>query len=86
MTGASLPRKGANYKVLKVRYVIANSPAAKAGLRIGDIFTAIDGKTANEITTDLVYKMLRVEGRQHQLQVKRDGILLSIKLKTRRLL
>lgn len=84
VSGLGVLYEGAGYNIVKVNYVLENSPASEAGLRIGDIITAIDGQA--EVTPQLMRKAFQPEGKRHQLQVKRDGTVLAIELTTRRLL
>ena len=43
MSGAAFTADAPNFNVFKVRQIIENSPAAQAGLLVGDVLTAIDG-------------------------------------------
>jgi carboxyl-terminal processing protease len=46
--GVRIERKPPTAKALAIRGLIANSPAAKAGLRAGDLITAIDGQPLDD--------------------------------------
>ncbi len=50
MSGIVLTAEGSKLDTFKVFYVVENSPASEAGLRVGDILTAIDGKLGASIS------------------------------------
>jgi C-terminal processing protease CtpA/Prc len=85
-TGASIVAEGADFKTFKVRSVFDNSPAAEAGLRAGDIITAIDKKPAAQFTFEQLRQMFRREGKNYVLSIKRGEARLRITLRTRRLI
>ena len=85
MSGMSLT-SGVDFKTFKVRTLIENSPATEAGLRIGDIITAIDGKSTAKLTLEEIRRMFRQERRRYSLSIKRGESLFPLKLKTRRLI
>ena len=61
--------------VVEAAQVLASSPAAKAGVQVGDAILAIDGKPVSEWTPDRVSELFeRGEvGRKVALQVERGG-------------
>ncbi len=63
-----------------VRAVDAQGPAARAGLRQGDIITAIDGQTVDEAHTLTSLIVNRAVGDTVTLTVLRDGRQLSLKV------
>ncbi len=68
----------------RVSYVIAKSPAARAGLKAGDEITGLDGEPVKGGKTGLnaFLKALRAKkGREATLQVRRDGQPLDITMK-----
>jgi predicted aspartyl protease len=73
-------------KTFRVYQVIADSPAAEAGVRVGDVLTAIDGVPAARFTLDEINQMLKVPGREYKLNFKRGAGTLSMKIKMRRLI
>lgn len=53
---------------------IKNSPAAKAGVKSGDVITAINGETTKSLTVDDAVKLIRGEpGTQVEIRVYRDS-------------
>lgn len=85
-TGASLAAGGADFKTFKVKSVLDGSPAAEAGLRAGDVITAVDGKPAARFTAEQLRRMFRQESRKYILNIKRGETVLQATLKTRRLI
>jgi membrane-associated protease RseP (regulator of RpoE activity) len=83
MSGASLTSSGVDFNVFRVRALIENSPATKAGLRVGDILTAINGKPTTKMTLEQIRRMLRRAGQTYKLSIKREETSLEITLKTR---
>lgn len=59
MSGMILIAEGAKLEVPKIFYVTQASPASDAGLRVGDIITAIDGKPSSTLTLDSIREMLK---------------------------
>lgn len=60
--------------------VLANSPAQKAGLKLGDIITAVGGKeiTSHNSLSELLYAFKK--GEQIELTVLRDGQSMAVKV------
>ena len=63
--------------------VIANSPAANAGINIGESIVAINGTSVLELGYDNAYAMLRAEsGTPLTLTLRRDGVDRTVSLST----
>src|SRR5207245_627633 len=61
MSGIRLRAEGDDFKTLRVRRVVENSPATEAGVREGDVISAVDGKPAAELTLSQINQMFKQE-------------------------
>lgn len=86
MSGMLLIAEGADFKTFKVRRIIENSPAAVAGLREGDIISAVDSKPGSELVLEQMRQMFRQKGRRYWLLINRDGQKIQTRIKLRRLI
>ncbi|MDX6501543.1 MAG: hypothetical protein QOG23_4803 [Blastocatellia bacterium] len=86
MSGFELVAEGEGLKTLTINEVLANSPAAEAGLQEEDELTAINGRPVTEVNLEQIRKMLKQEGKEFVLKLKRGSQVLQVKLKTRRLI
>jgi C-terminal processing protease CtpA/Prc len=66
--------------------VLANSPAAEAGLREEDKLTGINGLPVTKFSLEQIRQMLKQEGKEYVLTLKRGPQTLRVKLKMRRLI
>ena len=86
MSGMSLAASGEGFKTFKVRALVENSPATQAGFKVGDTIISIDGRSTGDMTLDQIRSMFRQEGRSYSLSAKRGESVLSLMIKTRRLI
>jgi hypothetical protein len=86
MSGMILTAEGVKLDALTIFYVTENSPASEAGLRVGDVITAIDTKPSSTFALDDVREMFKQEGREHLLSIKRGEQASEVKIKLRRLI
>ena len=86
MSGLQLVSESPSFEIVRVNRVLANSPAADAGIRPADEILAISGRPSKEIRLAELREMLRQPGKSYSLVVRRGGETLSVDLKTRRLL
>jgi hypothetical protein len=86
MSGFELVSEGEGLKTLTINEVLANSPAAEAGLQEEDELIAIDGRPVTEFSLEQIRQMLKQEGKEYVLRLKRGSQALQVKLKTRRLI
>ena len=83
MSGIRLRAEGADLKQLKVIRLVENSLAVEAGLREGDLISAIDGRPAAELSLTEVSQMFKQEGRERVLDIIRGEEKKQVKLKLR---
>jgi Aspartyl protease/PDZ domain len=86
MSGMSLRAYGADFRIFKIYQVLEDSPAGKAGLRVGDIIERIDAVPASRLTLEQILQMMRVQGREYKLTIKRDSHTRVVMIKTKRLI
>ena len=86
MSGFELVAEGEGLKTLTINEVLANSPAAEAGLQEEDELTDIDGRPVTEFSLEQIRQMLKQEGKEYVLKLKRGSQTLQLKLKMRRLI
>ncbi len=86
MSGMLLIAEGTDFKTIKVRRTIENSPATLAGLREGDIISAVDNKPASNLTLEQVRQIFKQKGRSYRLIVERGEQKIQTKIKLRKLI
>jgi hypothetical protein len=86
MSGVVLTAECVKLDALTIFYVTENSPASEAGLRVGDVMTAIDNKPSSTLALDDVREMFKQEGREHLLSIKRGDQAFEVKIKLRSLI
>jgi membrane-associated protease RseP (regulator of RpoE activity) len=86
MSGFELVAEGERLKTLTINEVLANSPAAEAGLREEDKLTGINGLPVTKFSLEQIREMLKQEGKEYVLTLKRGPQTLRVKLKMRRLI
>jgi C-terminal processing protease CtpA/Prc len=85
MSGMSLAAQGEDYREYRVRMVIGGSPAAEAGVRAGDLLTAVDGKPTRGLSLGELRQLLRLEEQTYNIELLRDGAIRHVAIRTRRL-
>jgi C-terminal processing protease CtpA/Prc len=83
MSGLILFAEGPGLNVYVVRFVLPNSPAAEAGLQVGDSISTVDGKAVSQLRISTIAALLSKTGRTHRLEVERDGHKIRMKLTPR---
>jgi PDZ domain-containing protein/aspartyl protease len=86
MSGLRLVARGTGLREFVVDYVIPHSPAADAGIVVGDELLSIDGRPVSALTLSDVRKAFSVEDAERLLTLRRDTATLRVVLKLRRLL
>jgi len=84
MSGLELMTKPDDFKAIMIKSVLANYPAAKAGLREGEEIVSINGRPASEYNLDILTKMFKRNGKEYLLTVRRGSSLMKVRMKTRR--
>ena len=85
MSGMELVADGDDLSTVLVDDVKPRSPAAEAGVRGGDIITAIDNHSVKEFTLEQIRQMFKQHGREYLLNLERDGKEFQAKIKLLRL-
>lgn len=80
-TGLSLLAKGADFRTFEVDQVEHNSPAEAAGLRKGDVLTAVDGHAARALDLRQIDQLLEQRGHTVPITILRDGRTRKLRLK-----
>jgi len=86
MTGALLSTEGADLRTFIVREVLPDTPAAEAGLRAGDLITAIDGQSTAGFSLDQINQFFKQDDRVFQFTIRRGEQQMQLELRTRRLI
>jgi hypothetical protein len=86
MSGMVLTAEGVKLDAFTIFYITENSPAPEAGLRVGDVITAIDDKPSSALALDDVRELFKQNGREYLLSIKRGEQASQVKIKLRRLI
>jgi hypothetical protein len=86
MSGISFRAYGNDFRTFRIYQVLEDSPAAKVGLRVGDVLASIDDVPAARLTLEQIVQKLKVEGREYKLSMKRGSEPISVTIKTRRMI
>jgi hypothetical protein len=81
--GAAVRAEGANFETLRVVDVLERSPAADAGLRVGDVIQAMDGRSDGLTLTSLLDRFAREA--PCPLTIRRGAAILQITVTPRRI-
>lgn len=86
MCGAFLRTTAADFTGIEIHRIVAESPAASAGLQEGDLIRAIDDQPATELTLEEVRRMFLEPGKTYRIGYERGGKAGEASLTTRRLI
>lgn len=76
-----------NLPIYSVSYVMKDSPAETAGIKVGDQVVSINGIGASNLTLEKIYKILSsTRKKKIKLRILRDGIFMNIVIKTKKLI
>lgn len=82
--GLAVVAEGKDYRTFRIAEVLENSPGTEAGLRKDDIITAIDGKSAAELSLTKVLELFE-RPVTYKLTVRRGDQTLQVTLTPRKL-
>ena len=87
MSGIHPIANGPALNIFKIHRIVKDSPAEAAGLKPGDIITAIDNQDTTAMTLEQIKHVLKSEpGRKLNLRISRGGKILEISLTLKRLI
>ncbi len=84
-SGLILTAHGAEYRQYRGEYVVAQSPAADAGVRLGDWVLSIDGRPARQLSLPDIRDVLAADGAVRQLRLARESDTVLVTLHLHRL-
>jgi membrane-associated protease RseP (regulator of RpoE activity) len=83
--GVHISADGSDYKIFRVAGLLEDAPAVEAGLRIGDVIQAIDGRKASDWTLTAILDLFRKPA-PHKLSVLRGDKKLEITISPRQMI
>jgi hypothetical protein len=83
-SGLHLEAEGKDYKTFRIKEVLEDTPGTEAGLQRGDVITAVDGKSAADLTYTALLEMFK-RAATFKLTINRAGQTLNINLTPRKL-
>jgi C-terminal processing protease CtpA/Prc len=86
MLGAQMVAKGSAFDTLQVRAIMLRTPASEAKLGVGDVIRAVDGISGRELTLERLAALMGEPGRRRTLRIQRGARVLTIVVRTRRLI
>jgi hypothetical protein len=84
-SGLVLTAEGPQFKRVLVHGVVGSSPADKAGMKEGDIITALDGESTDNYALWEIQDLLKDSGQTRQLSIYRNGETMIVTLRLRAL-
>jgi S1-C subfamily serine protease len=75
------PTDGVSSRGVPVKEVLRNSPAAAAGLKAGDVLTALDGRWTTSAVDVYAAASSIAAGQSAEVVILRDGVELTLKIK-----
>lgn len=86
MLGAQVVARGSAFDTLQVRAIMPRTPASEAKLRVGDLIRAVDNVSGMELTLERFGTLMGESGRRRALRIQRGERVLTIVVRTRRLI
>jgi predicted aspartyl protease len=85
MSGLLIEAADPTFQRIVIRNVLEGSPAAEAGVRVGDELVSIDGERAGASTLEQIRRRLTTPGQAIALTLLRDGARIEVVVMTRRM-
>lgn len=86
MSGLGILAQGSNHKRFEVVFVDPGSPAAQAGVHVGDVIEGINDEAAADLSLDQVKEMFRQLDTKYKVLLDREGKTVTVNFQTRRLI
>lgn len=86
MLGAQVIALGSEFDTLQVKAIMPESPASDALLREGDVIRAVDGVSGKELTLERFGALMGTAGRRRTIRVQRGADVVTLVVRTRRLI
>lgn len=86
MSGLAILAQGSNHKGFQVVFVDPGSPAAQAGVHVGDVIEGINDEAAADLSLDQVKDLFRQLDAKYKVLLGRDGKTVTVNFQTRRLI
>lgn len=86
MSGLGILAQGSNHKRFQVVFVDPGSPAAQAGVHVGDVIEGINDEAAADLSLDQVKDMFRQLDTKYKVLLEREGKTVTVNFQTRRLI
>lgn len=87
LSGMDIVASGVEFKTFTVVFVVENSPAKEAGVKVGDVIVALNTKGAGELSLEEINGIFRSDtGQMMQIIVMRDNTFHSIKFRLKRII
>lgn len=76
--GVSIDYIEVKNNIAVIKYIFPHSPAEKAGLKVGDEILSVNGKSVNKNFVELVGEVIKTEGKEIVLSVRRNDKTISV--------
>jgi hypothetical protein len=86
MSGMGLVAQGTHLDSYSVYYILPQSPASEAGIKVGDVIFTVSGKPASHMALPVIRGIFLQQNKVYDVVVVRNGRKIRKKIKTRRLL
>ena len=86
MLGIGIIAAGKDFRSFLAHRIVAGSPAAKAGLKAGDVIAEIDGQTTATLSMDQLRQIFKQDKPQYVITIKRGRQILPIRIKSEKIL